>query len=60
MTPRPGDSYFEAYSELLPEVQRGGAGLTAKAIAILGGEHGRWLEMSRQRLRQFGYSFDTF
>jgi hypothetical protein len=60
IAPDPSDSYVEAYSELLLEAQAAGPGLTAKVIAILAGERGRWIEMSRKRLRQFGYSVDTF
>jgi hypothetical protein len=61
ITPDPGDAYFEAYSELLQEIQTPlPTGFVAKVIAILSGEHGRWIERSRLRLRRFGYTFDTF
>jgi hypothetical protein len=58
--PDPRDSYVEAYSELLAEM-RSADGATASEInRILGAEHRRWLDFSEVRLRQFGYTFDTF
>ncbi len=60
IVPRSGDSYQVAYSELLEQIDSP-PGLSAAEIhAILAGERSRWLDFSRRRLQQFGYSFDTF
>lgn len=60
ITPGSGDSYAIAYSELLAELQAPSGLSAAKVIAVLGGERRRWLELSRKRLRQFGYTFTSF
>ena len=60
IVPRVGDSYATAYSELLHEMESP-SGLSAAEIhAILAGQRMRWLDFSRRRLQQFGYSFHTF
>lgn len=60
ITPGTGDNYATAYSELLMALQSP-SGLTAAEVnAILGGERGRWLDLSRKRLRQFGHTFNSF
>jgi hypothetical protein len=61
IAPDPTDNYVSAYSELLQEITSAPtSSVTAKVIAVLSGEHQRWVERSRTRLRRFGYSFDTF
>lgn len=65
------DSYVGAYSQILRVLQHGntqsGAGtnridpMLYRAIRqILKNEQGRWLMFSYDRLRRFGYRFDTF
>lgn len=57
----PTDNYSLAYTELLSEIASVPSySVTAKALAVLQGEHQRWLDRSWARLRQFGYTFDTF
>lgn len=67
----PGDSYVQAYSQILARLQNAGAeartnGGTIDPILygairrILKDEQDRWLMFSYDRLRQFGYRFDTF
>ena len=58
--PDAGDSYVEAYSELLAEMRSPNGATAAGINRILGAEHRRWLDFSAARLRQFGYAFDTF
>ena len=60
ITPGSGDSYATAYSELLAELHAPSGLSAAKVNAALGGERRRWLEFSRKRLRQFGYTFTSF
>jgi hypothetical protein len=61
IAPDPTDNYVSVYSELLQEITSAPtSSVTAKVIAVLSGEHQRWVERSRTRLRRFGYSFDTF
>jgi hypothetical protein len=54
------DSYVEAYSELLAEIRSPNGATASEINRILGAEHRRWLDFSEARLRQFGYTFDTF
>lgn len=54
------DSYVEAYSELLAEMRSPNGATASEINRILGAEHRRWLDFSEVRLRQFGYTFDTF
>lgn len=61
MTIVPDDSYVTAYAELLAVIPpRQSEVDTRKIDQILQREHVRWLGFSYQRLRQFGYQFDTF
>jgi hypothetical protein len=65
MTIDPTDNYVTAYSEILTAVRDGAGGASQRLGArqinrVLDGEHGRWLSLSFDRLRQFGYRFDTF
>ena len=65
MTINPEDRYVVACTDLLAAIQgpanRDGQNLDARRIdRILDSEHGRWLSFSFDRLRQFGYRFDTF
>ena len=66
----PTDSYVTAYSDILSAIR---AGATARTVGrrpdellqrnvrrILETEHGRWLGSSYERLRKFGYRFNTF
>ena len=65
----PTDSYVTAYSAILSAIRAGAPARTAGRQAdelqrsvrrILEAEHGRWLESSYERLRKFGYRFNTF
>jgi hypothetical protein len=68
----PTDSYVSAYSDILRVVRRADAQppgpessqidrlLSQQVKRILDAEHGRWLMFSMDRLRRFGYRFDTF
>jgi hypothetical protein len=67
----PADSHVKTYSEVLRALERGaGAGngdagevsspLHREIGQILKNHHGRWVMSSYDRLRQFGYRFDTF
>lgn len=71
MTVDPTDSYVIAYSDILHAIRRGDAqpavdnsqrdqGLRQDIKRILDAEHRRWLMFSIDRLRHFGYRFDTF
>jgi hypothetical protein len=62
--PDRSDTYFTVYSELLDFI-RDHVDVTAPLVAprvdgILAAETRRWADFSRERLRQFGYAFDTF
>jgi hypothetical protein len=55
----PEDFYGAASSEMLEAIA--GPNVNVRRInRILDGEHGRWVSLSFDRLRQFGYRFDTF
>ena len=62
--PADGDMYRDAYSRILQELHTGSAGdddRTARRItAAIDAEDGRWLLFQYDRLRQFGYRFDTY
>ena len=65
MTVNPEDRYAVACSDLLAAIRgpasQDGQNLDARRIdRVLDSEHGRWLSFSFDRLRQFGYRFDTF
>jgi hypothetical protein len=70
MTVDPADSYATASSDILTAIRAAGphASLDRKQVdplsrhvnRILDAEHGRWIAFSFDRLRQFGYRFDTF
>lgn len=65
MTIEPTDNYSAAASGILAAIHSpdglDGQHLGVKQInRILDAEHGRWLSTSFDRLRQFGYRFDTF
>jgi hypothetical protein len=65
MTINPEDGYVTACSDILAAIGAP-AGLTGQNVnarrinRILDAEHGRWISLSFDRLRQFGYRFDTF
>ena len=59
MRPAPTDSYALTASELRHELASPKPN-AAHINRILGAEYRRWLDFSRERLRQFGYTFDTF
>jgi hypothetical protein len=54
------DNYVAAYSRILRAIDSPGRTAVPEVIGILAGERLRWLEFSRQRLRAFGYGFNTF
>ena len=55
----PEDFYGAASSQILEAIE--GQNVNARRInRILDGEHGRWVSLSFDRLRQFGYRFDMF
>ena len=58
--PNPQDSYVDAYSHVLQELHSTRGTSVQEIDRILRAEHGRWLMFSYDRLRQFGYAFDTF
>jgi hypothetical protein len=72
MTVDPEDSHVKAYSEILRLLEKangqsdpdGGRGVDSPLYRdirqVLKNEQGRWLMFSYDRLRQFGYTFDTF
>ncbi len=60
MTVEPDDNYALAASRILTALEAPGRQPVPDVIGILAGERLRWLEFSRQRLRAFGYAFDTF
>ena len=54
------NAYSEASSAILEELEIPDERTAAEISRILGLEYRRWLTYSEQRLRQFGYAFDTF
>ena len=61
----PGDSYAEAAGRILAELRTWDARDTRNVDAsridrILDAEQGLWIVRSYERLRKFGYRFDTF
>ena len=62
----PGDSYAVASAQLAAMLRTGkGGGLREHEVArqvdrILRIEHGRWWDLSYDRLRKFGFKFDTY
>lgn len=60
MRPDGRGAYAEASTRILQELHSPTASTPERISAILGAEHGRWLESSRRRLAQFGYAVDTF
>jgi len=59
IVPHPDDVYVMAYSAILSEI-RASPPDVRQINRVLDGEHGRWLVLSSDRLRRFGYRFDTF
>jgi hypothetical protein len=60
MTIDPGNADTADESDILAEI-RGATPIDARRInRILEGQRGRWISRSFDRLRQFGYRFDTF
>ena len=60
IAPAADDNYAQAYLPLLDAIETPGRTPVPRVIAILAQERIRWLEFSRQRLRAFGYEFNTF
>jgi hypothetical protein len=60
MRPDGRGAYAEASARIVQELQAPTATTAARISAILGAEHGRWLESARRRLAEFGYAVDTF
>ena len=58
IAPDRSDSYFIASSQIAAALR--GPKLIEEVNRILRNQHGRWLSFSDDRLRQFGYRFDTF
>jgi hypothetical protein len=57
----PRDRDVADYSDLLAEIGAGARTLDARRVnRILERQHSRWLSRSYDRVRQFGYHFDTF
>jgi hypothetical protein len=61
----PGDTYAESANKILAELRSWDAQDTRNVDAfridrILDGEQGLWIVRSYERLRKFGYRFDTF
>jgi hypothetical protein len=64
------DSYVAAYTEVLRAIAnrsdvttdalKNDAALTSDIARILDAEHGRWIVFSYQRLRKFGFEFDSY
>ena len=55
----PADFYAAASTQILEAIAS--PTVNARRVnRILDGEHGRWVSLSFDRLRQFGYRFDTF
>lgn len=59
MAPDPGDSHVIPARQILDALQSGRP-LGLEVDRILKNDQGRWLSFSDQRLRRFGYRFDTF
>lgn len=55
-----GDNYVEAYSRILDALTLPGRTAVPRVISALAAERLRWLAFSRDRLRAFGYQFNTF
>jgi hypothetical protein len=65
MTINPDGRYVTACSDILAAIGAppgpAGQNVNARTInRILDAEHGRWISLSYDRLRRFGYRFDTF
>lgn len=54
------DNYYPAYAAILDALAQDGDRAIPRIAAVLGRERLRWLEFSRERLRAFGYEFNTF
>jgi len=59
MAPDPSDSHVIASRQILEALQSGRP-LGLEIDRILKNDHSRWLAFSDERLRRFGYRFDTF
>jgi len=59
MAPQPDDGHVIAGRQILEALQSGRP-LPREVDRILKNDQGRWLSFSDQRLRRFGYRFDTF
>jgi hypothetical protein len=58
IAPDRNDSYFIASGQIAAALR--GPRLIEEVTRILRNQHGRWLSFSDDRLRQFGYRFDSF
>src|SRR5205823_5898637 len=64
------DSYVTAYTEVLRAIAartdvtvdglQNDRALTSDIARIMDAEHGRWIVFSYERLRRFGFGFDTY
>lgn len=60
IVPDETDNYYGVYSAIRHAIATEGDLAVVAIAGALGGERQRWLEFSRERLRAFGYRFDTF
>jgi hypothetical protein len=60
IVPDESDNYYPVYSAILAALAEEGDRGFPRIAAALGGHYLRWREFSRERLRAFGYEFNTF
>jgi hypothetical protein len=60
IVPDQTDNYYPLYSAILAALNEEGDRGFPRFAAALGGQYLRWREFSRERLRAFGYEFNTF
>jgi hypothetical protein len=60
IVPDATDNYYPVYSAIQAALDEEGDRGFPRIAAALGGEYLRWREFSRERLRAFGYEFNTF
>jgi len=60
IVPDESDNYYPVYSAIQAALAEEGDRGFPRIAAALGGHYLRWREFSRERLRAFGYEFNTF
>lgn len=60
IVPDPSDNYYPVYSAIQTALAEDGDRGVPRIVAALGAHYLRWREFSRERLRAFGYEFNTF